>query len=86
MRSEGFYVNEKSTDTSWDRTDQYLCKMLVLFLLHQIFSFLFFSFLNPPDVVWINFGSFRHVNVCVLLGGFLDPVQFQHLGEQTWPI
>ena len=20
MRSEGFYVNEKSTDTSWDRT------------------------------------------------------------------
>ena len=30
MRSEGFFVNEKSTDTSWDRTSDLRIKLQIL--------------------------------------------------------
>ena len=60
MRSEGFYVNKKSTDASWDRTsDLSVCSVSVLITpnFHTYFRYGFFMYVmkarRDPEV-WVN--------------------------------
>ena len=61
VRSEGFYVNEKSTDTSWDRTSNlpicsfYPCQGPLVYFVYDTsasFQILSYSLFNYNPTIW----------------------------------
>ena len=81
MRSEGFYVNEKSTDTSWDRIGDFLLYIIPVLRLTlrtvwiELYRHFFFYNYNQQDATIFDY-LFLKGATC--FGLFLRPSSAAH--------